>query len=225
MALPTTNLSLNAIHVEVGGTSGTQVSLNDADVRAIGNPDPTYAGSDGINTTSGSQISIGEFRNASAGDQVSFTVDADGASYTYYTYYGGATGNSGYAYHGSPTFSASDTFDLISGSPQFFDITEYISYNVDYPPFGGSDTVTYDYRYVQFALVGTHSNAGWTSMAIGNTTYNRTDADSFLTYTSGGTAVTAWRWNTNATADRNGTVNFPVADWVSAGSTQTVYFT
>lgn len=64
MPLPTTNISLNAIHVEVGGTSGTTVSLNDADVRGIGAPDSTYAGGDGINTTSGTTISIGEFRNA-----------------------------------------------------------------------------------------------------------------------------------------------------------------
>jgi hypothetical protein len=64
MPLPTTSISLNAIHVEVGGTSGTTVSLNDADVRGIGAPDSTYDGGDGINTTSGSTISIGEFRNA-----------------------------------------------------------------------------------------------------------------------------------------------------------------
>jgi hypothetical protein len=65
MPLPITNLSLDAIHVEVGGTSGTTVSLNDADVRNIGAPDSTYDGGDGINTTSGTTISIGEFRNAS----------------------------------------------------------------------------------------------------------------------------------------------------------------
>lgn len=64
MALPTTNIGLNAIHVEVGGTTGTQASLNDADIRGIGAPDTTYAGADGISTTSGSEISIGEFRNA-----------------------------------------------------------------------------------------------------------------------------------------------------------------
>lgn len=64
MPLPTTNISLNAIHIEVGGTSGTTVSLNDADVRGIGAPDSTYDGGDGINTTSGTTISIGEFRNA-----------------------------------------------------------------------------------------------------------------------------------------------------------------
>ena len=64
MALPTTNISLNAIHTEVGGSSSTTVSLNDADVRGIGNPSSTYDGGNGINTTSGSTISIGEFRGA-----------------------------------------------------------------------------------------------------------------------------------------------------------------
>ena len=63
MALPTVNLSLNAIHIEVGGSTGTTVSLNDADVRGMGNPDSTYAGEDGLNTTNESTISIGEFRN------------------------------------------------------------------------------------------------------------------------------------------------------------------
>jgi len=74
MPLPTTNISLNAIHVEVGGTSGTQVSLNDADVRGIGSPDATYAGGDGINTTSGTTISIGEFRNAQDAWSTTLTV-------------------------------------------------------------------------------------------------------------------------------------------------------
>ena len=73
MALPTTNISLNAIHVEVGGTSGTTVSLNDADVRGIGNPSSTYDGGNGINTTSGSTISIGEFRGAEDTSYIPFT--------------------------------------------------------------------------------------------------------------------------------------------------------
>lgn len=64
MALPTTNIGLNAIHVEVGGTTGTQCSLNESDIRGIGAPDTTYAGADGISTTASSMISIGEFRNA-----------------------------------------------------------------------------------------------------------------------------------------------------------------
>lgn len=60
-------ISLNEIHVEVGGTSGTQCSLDDSDIRGIGAPNSTYADAlhgTGINTTSGSAISIYEFYGA-----------------------------------------------------------------------------------------------------------------------------------------------------------------
>lgn len=90
MPLPLTNLSLNAIHIEVGGTSGTQVSLNDADVRGIGSTDPTYDGGDGINQTSGTQISIGEFRNA---QDLTFTLSA--ISPSIYDYAGSGTATAG----------------------------------------------------------------------------------------------------------------------------------
>lgn len=77
MPLPTTNLSLNAIHVEVGGSSGTQVSLNDADVRGIGVPSATYAPS-GISLTSESTISMGLFRGAE--DVILVTLSGTAAS-------------------------------------------------------------------------------------------------------------------------------------------------
>ena len=63
------NLSLNDIHVKVGGGNNAECSLNDGDIRDIGAPDATYAGSDGISGTNNSTISIGEFRNA---EHVSF---------------------------------------------------------------------------------------------------------------------------------------------------------
>lgn len=62
--LPTTNLTIDAIHDEVGGTSQTEVSLNDSDVRAIAVTDSNFDGGDGIDTTNESTISMGEFRNA-----------------------------------------------------------------------------------------------------------------------------------------------------------------
>lgn len=54
---------MDEIHVKVGGTSGTSVSMNDTDVRGMAAPDATYAGSDGISTGNNSTIAIGEFRN------------------------------------------------------------------------------------------------------------------------------------------------------------------
>ena len=62
MPLPTTNLSLDAIHVEVGGSTGTTVSLNDTDVRALNYPKPSYnEGSSGLGS-SGTFIAMGELR-------------------------------------------------------------------------------------------------------------------------------------------------------------------
>lgn len=86
MPLPTTNLTLDAIHVEVGGTTGTTASLNDADIRAIGSPDSTYAPS-GINTTSGTEISMGQFRNAQDVFEMTNSVklENDNAEQLYYT--------------------------------------------------------------------------------------------------------------------------------------------
>lgn len=62
--LPLANLTMDAIHQEIGGTTETEVTLNDSDVRAIAVTDSAYDGGDGINTTPSSEISMGEFRNA-----------------------------------------------------------------------------------------------------------------------------------------------------------------
>jgi len=63
-ALATTNLSLNDIHVEVGGTTNTECSLNDTDIRGITSFTFANAGSDGIDTAADSEIAFGEFRGA-----------------------------------------------------------------------------------------------------------------------------------------------------------------
>lgn len=61
MALQTSGaISLNQIHIEAGGTSGTTVSLNDSDVRGL-----TAASGYTINATSGTTIAIGSFYGAS----------------------------------------------------------------------------------------------------------------------------------------------------------------
>ncbi len=147
MPLPTTNISLNAIHVEVGGTSGTTVSLNDADVRGIGAPDSTYDGGDGINTTSGTTISIGEFRNASA---ASLSTWASSGIST-------APDPWGYASHTSATFAqvgcnyaqkvdtANDRLEhrfatYNSGSP--------LSYSYAYQSYTGLDSATFEGKAV-----------------------------------------------------------------------------
>ena len=47
-------ISLNEIHIEAGGSSGTQASINDSDIRAL------------IDKSSGAQMSFSEWYGASA---------------------------------------------------------------------------------------------------------------------------------------------------------------
>jgi len=74
--LPLTNLDIDEVHVMVGGTTQTTASMNDADIRAISNTDPTYDGG-GINQTSGTTVSLGQFRGAY---MVSETVNLTGGT-------------------------------------------------------------------------------------------------------------------------------------------------
>jgi hypothetical protein len=61
MALQTSGaISLNQIHIEAGGSSGTQASLNDADIRGL------------IDKNSGAQMAFNEWYGASAAVDISF---------------------------------------------------------------------------------------------------------------------------------------------------------
>ena len=62
MALQTSGaISLNDIHIEAGGSSGTQASINDADIRNL------------ISKASGAQMSFSEWYGASAGPTLQYT--------------------------------------------------------------------------------------------------------------------------------------------------------
>lgn len=180
MPLPTTNISLNAIHVEVGGTSGTQVSLNDADVRSIGSPDATYAGADGINTTSGTTISIGEFRNATDTWSTTLTIGTQTIkSGTRYGFLQASTG--GTVYYGSLSDSTVDTLSNHSldqlTSPPGIGTGIYI----DLPPTGWTSFRLYggsiDNTVSRTSM--TYSSSGYWYLLSGSTTY--------ITNTSGAT--------------------------------------
>ena len=75
MALPTSgNLTLNQIHIEAGGSSGTACTLNDTDIRGL-NAASGYT----IPTSSGSAIEIGDFYGAT--QALSFVINNGQSSY------------------------------------------------------------------------------------------------------------------------------------------------
>ena len=62
MTLQTTGtISLNDVHIELGGTTATTVSLNDADIRGL-----TAATGKTINSTLATEISFNDLYGASA---------------------------------------------------------------------------------------------------------------------------------------------------------------
>ena len=123
MALPTSGpLSLNQIHIEAGGTSGTTASINDADIRAL------------IGKASGTTMSFSEWYGASGSVTINLTIAADTLNYNIAserggTYVAGATTvnltiNSGVTVGSTSTFTpalntgstwtAGDTINIIN---------------------------------------------------------------------------------------------------------------
>lgn len=83
MALPTGQIRMNEIHVEAGGSSGTQCSMNDADIRGI------------INKGASTQSRMGEWHGASAN---AFDASKDKPNFGAWdntSYYGTAGGSGG----------------------------------------------------------------------------------------------------------------------------------
>lgn len=82
-------LSINDIHIEAGGSSGTTASLNDADIRGL------------IGKASGAQNSILEYYGASAASEIKFELDGGGGG-SASTNSGGVGGRTTYIVDASP---------------------------------------------------------------------------------------------------------------------------
>ena len=84
MALQTSGaISLNDIHVEAGGSSGTTASLNDTDIRGL-----TAASGRTINSTQGTQIDFADFYGATSIVQYSATITTGLQTFIKATYVG-----------------------------------------------------------------------------------------------------------------------------------------
>lgn len=119
MALQTSGqISLNDIHVEAGGSSGSQASINDADIRAL------------ISKGNGAQMSFNEWYGASSSDNLAVITTGNttitsgsGKFSTQTTYYGFSSG--GYFSGNATLGSSSNTGFNVNGIS--FDIGTLIS--------------------------------------------------------------------------------------------------
>ena len=178
MALPSSGaLSLNAIHVEAGGSSGTSASINDSDIRGL------------ISKSSGAQMSFNEWYGASSELwSTNITVGSKNIEIfgTLVAVLYGFADNSVYdpgTGFGSFGSASDSTVDFYSGA----------ALAGLYTRDGSSNSFGLD-------VGGTQSNSGWSTMTVGSTSLNRTDA-SF----SVGNGVSSWLWTLSGDANPMGT--------------------
>jgi hypothetical protein len=152
MALQTSGMiSLNDIHVEAGGSSGTACTINDSDIRGL------------INKSSGAAMDFADWYGASA------AVDTQTVTVGLYsiTIYGNTSNIRGFSTDVSTGSISDGTCNFKSGAT-----IEYLAYSDQ----NGNAT-----KQVQFRLVGNHSNSGFTTMSVAGTNYARTSASYIYT--------------------------------------------
>lgn len=173
-------ISLNDLHVEAGGTSGTQCSMNDTDIRGL------------LNAAANTQMKFNSFYGASSSVHSStMTVGLfdNSASYGGLNY--GFNDVSGSSIHTNDYGSlTSSSFSVGTGSSVV---------NIHH------NNVSNQLRL----MVGSGSvisNSGWSTMQVGSTSFSRSAATFSSSATSSSTfnAVVTWTW-ANVTTNPIGT--------------------
>ena len=218
MALPSSGaISLNEIHVEAGGSSGSQVSINDTDVRDI------------KEISSGGASSFNNFYGAKAPYTITMTVGGtslfvDGGEYgvdTTQRYRGYAKGSSSSNYPGSQAYGSLS----VSSDSDYFSGTELVA-QASQGDNNTSSTVTDSVKVLVRVKqvsgnVQTNSDAMFKNVTINGTLLNRTDA----TFTSGGVdgIPSNWEWTlTNQSIPADNTSAMSI--YPASGSTCVVKF-
>ena len=221
MALPTSGaLSLDAIHVEAGGTTNTTASLNDTDIRAL-----TAAAGKTINSTLGTTIDFDDFYGASSAP-TNPTVTVGTGSFSFFSV--------AYRYRGYMNFTPSGQLLTV-----YFPLTGQALSPTTASGFLGGNTIL-----GCFCLASTNTNvsiselnlyvgtsagsisntnsSAFTTLTIGSTSFSRSAA-TFSTAASDSTPHVRWRWDNSANqsvpAPANNTSAYPP---FSAPSTQTI---
>ena len=202
MATPSSGtITLNEVHVEAGGSSGSQCSFNDSDIRSI------------CGSNQNTQFSMSDMYERAADFSFSGTTGANSQTTT-----------SGYISITSYQrgFTASSTSIDSGGTRGSMSPTSESSY------FGGSTITSHGISSIGPSVSktqtlftnlanGTNSDtACFKSMVIGSTTFNRADA----TFNTTG-SQTQFTWSFAATNDGYDDTTSTVAPFPSPGSTYT----
>ena len=201
MATPSSGaISLNDMHVEAGGSSGTSCSINDSDIRLI------------ANKSSGATASWNDYYSRAADWSITMTVgdgvisSSDGYTTTT-TRYRGFLNN-------SPSVAANIGSLSVSNDADYFSNNGFTDLMIS----GTQGQTNSAIRVRASAENIANNDTAFKSVVIGSATYNRTDA----TYqTSNGKSQ--WYWSdTSVTVPSDDTSAY--APFAATGSTTTVVF-
>ena len=207
MALATSGaLTLDQIHVEAGGSTGTTCSLNDSDIRGL-----TAASGRTINSTLGTNIDFADFYGAS-GAITSATITV---GQTVYQAFGTDYRYRGYdASYGSisPTFQNSNFFNNNV-------LTRAFVFGVVSQGFGplpaGSRRIFVECDDTNTVL---NTNGAFTSVNINGTTFNRSAA----TFSNTGSSY-RWYWDESTGGNVNDNTS-AIPPFPAVGQTCTISF-
>lgn len=216
MALPTSGaLSLDAIHVEAGGTTNTTASFNDTDIRGL-----TAAAGKTINSTLGTQIDFNNFYGASSVSVLFTTTLTVGASSA--PFFGSTARHNGFnssTFYGS-TIGQYGSLSDDTDSNVFLGNEIIAINNIWIHGSGGGAVGTTIYvrcdKSASSSLTNSNSDA-FTSVEVNGTTYNRSDMN-FVNSTN----YYSWAVGSGSTTVTNSTD--AVAPFPATGNTCTVNF-
>ena len=205
MALPTSGaLTLDAIHVEAGGTTGTTCSLNDTDIRGL-----TPGSGKTINSTQGTTVDFDDFYGASSGFSMTLTV---GSSITSTTdnYVTTTTVLRGFISGSIGSLSPTSNSGFLGGA------TINTLRNRGTVTAASSSTPTLLLSVSTGSVA--NSNASFTTLDIGGSSLSRSNA-SYSTTSNGSN----WTWTGSPVATTTvTTITSDFAPFTANGTTQTV---
>ena len=185
-------ISLNQIHVEAGGSSGTQASINDSDIRAL------------IGKSSGATMSFSEWYGASSGYSATMTVGSLIITGQY-------TGSSNYGFndHTRSGLFTSSWGSLTNVSAAAFSNSGSRVAHLAHSSLLGLRLVVDDNTTVP--------NSGWSTLTIGSTSYSRTAA-SFVSGSNAGQGTNnsqgqkgTWTWSGSNPFGTSGTKSISIS--------------
>ena len=181
------SISLNDLHVEAGGTSGTQCSINDSDIRGL------------LNAAANSQMTFSSFYGASAGYSPTMTVGSliVGGDYGSNNY-GFNDGSESALFATSPDWGSLTSRDASSFSNSGATV-EHLAYNSF---IAGVRLVISDNTTI--------ANSGWSTMTVGSTSFSRTSA-AFTTSTGGQGNKATWQWAASNPFGTSGTKSISIS--------------